>query len=157
MNFSENIICCETHYPQTFYCFSLNFVNIINRKIHGCLGIPDLFLVLNMISHSFAVLTREISCSTLEINRVFPHSHVLFSMYCVYNITDSKNVNIYINIYMNKYIYEQNQHANKLPNNSWGGGGGGVGLAKLCYNFGKGQRKLSMVYLICTIPEPPLN
>jgi hypothetical protein len=44
-----------------FYCFSLNFVYIINRKIHGCLEITDLFLVLNMISHSFAALTREIS------------------------------------------------------------------------------------------------
>ena len=63
--------------------FSLNFVYIINRKIHGhgCLEIPDLFLVLNMISHSFAALTREISRSTLEINLVFPRSHVLFSIY----------------------------------------------------------------------------
>jgi hypothetical protein len=37
--------------------------------------------VLNMISHSFAALTRdsrEISCSTLEINLVFPRTHVLF-------------------------------------------------------------------------------
>ena len=64
-----------------FYCFSLNFVYIINRKIHGCLEIPDLFLVLNMISHSFAALTREILCSTLEINLVFPRTHVLFSIY----------------------------------------------------------------------------
>jgi hypothetical protein len=52
--------------------------------MHGCLEIPDLFLVLNMISHSFAALTREISCSTLEINLVFPRTHVLFSIYiCV--------------------------------------------------------------------------
>ena len=42
--------------------------------------IPDLFLVLNMISHSFAALTREISRSTLEINLVFPRTHVLFSI-----------------------------------------------------------------------------
>ena len=27
---------------------------IINRKIHGCFEIPDLFLVLNMLSHLFA-------------------------------------------------------------------------------------------------------
>jgi hypothetical protein len=54
---------------------------IIKRKIYGCLEIPDLFLVLNMISHSFTVLTREISCSTQEINLVFPRSHVLFSIY----------------------------------------------------------------------------
>jgi hypothetical protein len=26
-------------------------------------------------------LTREISCSTLEINLVFPRTHVLFSIY----------------------------------------------------------------------------
>ena len=39
-----------------------------------------LFLVLNRISHSFALLTREISWSTLEINFIFPHIHVLFSI-----------------------------------------------------------------------------
>ena len=66
---------------RTFYCFSLNFVYIINRKIHRCLEIPDLFLVSNMISHSFAALTREISYSTLKINLVFPRTHVLFSIY----------------------------------------------------------------------------
>ena len=32
------------------------------------------------ISHLFAALTREISCSTLEINLVFPRTHVLFSI-----------------------------------------------------------------------------
>ena len=46
-----------------------------------CLEIPDLFLVLNMISHSFAALTREISCTTLEISLIFPRTHVLFSLY----------------------------------------------------------------------------
>jgi hypothetical protein len=56
------------------YRFSKTVLYIINRKIHGCLEIPDLFLVLNMISHSFAALTREISCSTLEINLVFPRT-----------------------------------------------------------------------------------
>ena len=33
------------------------------------------------ISHSFVALTREISCSTLEINLVFPRTNVLFSIY----------------------------------------------------------------------------
>ena len=61
----------------TNYRFSKTVLYIINRKIHGCLEIPDLFLVLNMISHSFAALTREISCSTLEINLVFPRTHVI--------------------------------------------------------------------------------
>ena len=55
-------------------------VYIINRIIHVCLEVPDLFLVLNMISHLFAALTREMSRSTLEINLVFPHTHLLFSM-----------------------------------------------------------------------------
>ena len=32
------------------------------------------------ISHSFTALTREISCTTLEINLVFPSTHVLFSI-----------------------------------------------------------------------------
>ena len=31
------------------------------------------------ISHSFPALTRQISCSTLEINLVFPRTRVLFS------------------------------------------------------------------------------
>jgi hypothetical protein len=62
------------------YRFSKTVLYIINRIIHGCLEIPYLFLVLNMISHSFAALTREISCSTLEINLVFPRTHVLFSI-----------------------------------------------------------------------------
>jgi hypothetical protein len=63
------------------YRFSKTVLYIINRIIHGCLEIPDLFLMLNVISHSFAALTREISCSTLEINMVFPRTHVLFSIY----------------------------------------------------------------------------
>jgi hypothetical protein len=62
------------------YRFSKTVLYTINRKIHGCLEIPDVFLVLNMISHSFAALTGEISCSTLEIHLVFPRTHVLFSI-----------------------------------------------------------------------------
>jgi hypothetical protein len=66
------------------YRMSKIVLYIINRKINGCLEIPDLFLVFNIISHSdhsFAALTREISCSTLEINLVFLRTHVLFSIY----------------------------------------------------------------------------
>ena len=40
-------------------------------------GNMKLFLVLNRISHSFALFTREISWSTLEINFIFPHIRVL--------------------------------------------------------------------------------
>jgi hypothetical protein len=39
--------------------------------------------MLNMISHSFAALTREISCSTLEINLVFPRPHACIILYIV--------------------------------------------------------------------------
>ena len=49
--------------------FVINFnqspsYNTINRKIHGCLEIPDLFLVLNMMAYVCVM----ISCSILEIN-----------------------------------------------------------------------------------------
>jgi hypothetical protein len=56
--------------------------------------------VLNMISHSFAALTREISCSTLEINLVFPRTHVLFSIYfgCI-----SLNIACKFKCYVSKY------------------------------------------------------
>jgi hypothetical protein len=53
------------------YRFSKTVLYIINRKIHGCLEIPDLFLVL---------------CSTLEINLVFPNTHVLFSIISMFVI-----------------------------------------------------------------------
>ena len=52
-----------------FILLEKTVVYIINRIIHGCFEIPDLFLVLNMISRS-----------TLEINLVFPRTHVLFSI-----------------------------------------------------------------------------
>jgi hypothetical protein len=72
---------------------------IINRNIHGCLEIPDLFLVLynkqkytwmlgntrsiSRVEHDISLVccayTLEISCSTLEINLVLPRTHVLFS------------------------------------------------------------------------------
>ena len=43
------------------------------------LGNMKLFLVLNRMSHSFALPTREISWSTLEINFIFPHMY--YSLY----------------------------------------------------------------------------
>ena len=46
------------------YRFSKTALYIINRKIHVCFA-----------------LIREISCSTLKINLVFPRTHVLFSIY----------------------------------------------------------------------------
>jgi hypothetical protein len=61
------------------YRFSKTALYIINRKIHGCLEIPDLLLVLNMIMFmfntrnkwSYHVHIMIISCSTIELNLVF--------------------------------------------------------------------------------------
>ena len=60
------------HSFWTFYIGGKPAVYIINRKKHGCLEIPDLFLVLNIFL-TRSLLTREISCSTLEINLVYFH------------------------------------------------------------------------------------
>jgi hypothetical protein len=54
-----------------------------NFTLKMVLKIPDLFLVLNMISLAFAALTREISCSTLEINLVFPRTHACIILYII--------------------------------------------------------------------------
>ena len=66
-----------------------------------CLGMPDLFPVLN-ISHSFAALTRVISCSTLEINLVFLRTHVLFSISTV-GIKNWKNKELQKSMIATKY------------------------------------------------------
>jgi hypothetical protein len=49
-----------------------------------------------LISHSFAALTREISCSRLEINLVFPRTHVLFSIYYIVESEILKNTQWHI-------------------------------------------------------------
>ena len=46
-----------------------------------------LLLVLNRVSHSFALITREIPWSTLKINFVFLHIHVLLSI--CYSVPDA--------------------------------------------------------------------
>ena len=64
---NELVLCSER------FCIKIGIIlkecPLYNKQkyIHGCLEIPDLFLVLNMISHLFNALTREISCSTLSI------------------------------------------------------------------------------------------
>ena len=52
------------------YRFSKTVLYIINRKIHGCLEIPDLFLVINL---------------------VFPRTHVLFSIYYMVLLSRGKS------------------------------------------------------------------
>ena len=57
-----------------------------------------------MISHSFAALTREISCSiTREINLVFPSTHVFFCL--LYKGQSVKSDNFY-----RKAIIDDNFH-----------------------------------------------
>ena len=68
----DNYRSSNNHYSLLMDIFILlekTVVYIINRIIHVCLEIPDLFLMLNMISRSI-----------LEINLVFPRTHVLFSI-----------------------------------------------------------------------------
>ena len=68
------------HSFWTFYIDKKPVVYIMNRKTHGCLEIPDLFLVLNMIS-----------CSTLEINLVFPRT-MYYSLYIIYVLQKQKKI-----------------------------------------------------------------
>ena len=67
------IIAFQTITSHSFWKFHIGgkpVAYIINRKIHGCLEIPDLFLVLNMI-----FLTRSLrSCSFDLVCRVHVHS-----------------------------------------------------------------------------------
>ena len=63
-----------------------------------------------MISHSFAALTREISCSTLEINLVFPRTHVLFSMFHSYK---NQSLSV-IFIFKSKFAREQPKIKDKI-------------------------------------------
>ena len=56
----------------------INYKRFTKNSPNGCAEISDLFGVLNVISHAFTALTREISCLTREMNLVFPSTHVLF-------------------------------------------------------------------------------
>ena len=58
---SDSLKCEIIHDNLTCenYHFSKAVLYIINRKIHGCLEIPDLFIMFNMISHMFAALTHD--------------------------------------------------------------------------------------------------
>ena len=64
------------------YRFSNTVLYIINRKIHGWLEIPNLFLVLNMTSQSLAALTCEIKSHGKRKN----FSYCFYKMaYCAYS------------------------------------------------------------------------
>ena len=59
--------------------------HVINTTNHGYFEIWNSFVVLNKISHSFVLLTREISWSTLKINFIFPDIHLLFFIYLIWS------------------------------------------------------------------------
>jgi hypothetical protein len=77
-------------YHSIFSVF-ITFFNIYSISINR--EIPDLFRVLNMISHEWAQRTSEISCSTREINLVFPSAHVFFCL--LYKRQSLKSDNFY--------------------------------------------------------------
>ena len=87
------------HSFWTFYIGGKPVVCIINRKIDECLEIPDLFLVLNsMICH-----VQQISCSTLEINLVFPRAHACIILY-IYMLLFLCHVTFLVKIYKKSFI-----------------------------------------------------
>ena len=75
----EKIIAFHTIIIRCLWVFYIarKDYSLYNKQNNTCvLELPaaDLFLVLHMISHSFAAVTREIS--HLEINLVFPHDNL---------------------------------------------------------------------------------
>ena len=56
-------------------------IYIINRTLHGRLGIRILSSSAESISHSFASLTRERYSQHSKIKFVFPRGHVISSIY----------------------------------------------------------------------------
>ena len=82
------IIAFQTITNHSFWTFYIGekpvVYIIINRKIHWVLGNTRFISrVEHDISPSFAALTREISCSTLEKNLVFPRTHVAIILYVI--------------------------------------------------------------------------
>ena len=61
--------------------YGINVGYIINRTINGCLELPHDFPVLNIVSHSFAKFSHEISRSSLKIDMIFLYTYVQFSLY----------------------------------------------------------------------------
>ena len=79
-----------------------------------------LFLVLNRISHSFALLTCEISWSTLEINFIFPHI-MFYSLFNYHNYTVSSSFTVIIILifihcffYLTGYFMNANTYSSSM-------------------------------------------
>ena len=76
------IIAFQTITNRSFWTFYIGGKPVEKQKNTRVLGNTRFISrVEHDVSHSFVALTREISCSTLEINLVFPSTHVLFSIY----------------------------------------------------------------------------
>ena len=74
------IIAFQTITNHIFCSFDIGakpVVYIINRKIHGCLEIPDLFLVLNMIFHDIMFNTRNKSGTSAHPCIILVHKNKL--------------------------------------------------------------------------------
>ena len=75
--------CYHLHWKRKVEISILNPTSdyyIDNNTVHGRAKITNLFQVLTRISHDWAKRTSEISCSTWEINFIFPSIHVLFCL-----------------------------------------------------------------------------
>jgi hypothetical protein len=92
------------------YRFSKTVLYIINRKIHGCLEIPDLFLVLNMISHSW-----DIMFNTRNKSGISKHPCIILYLFSIIQriivpLTQMLCSHVYLALtfkckYCNRYLY----------------------------------------------------
>jgi hypothetical protein len=87
-----------------FFCFA----KLMRWCERWCAEIPDLFRVLNMISHEWAQRTSEISCSTREINPVFPSTHVFFCLLYKQNSMKNNNTSVAMRFTTNDIFTRKN-------------------------------------------------
>ena len=73
-------------------CGNFISIHIINRALHGRLGIRILSSRTQSIPHSFAALTRERYFQHSKIKFVSPRGHVLCSIYTIYIFFNSFNL-----------------------------------------------------------------
>ena len=76
------IIAFQTIIASGYYIIGRKDCRLYNRQKNTWVLGNTTFIshIEHNISHLFTVLTREISCSTLEINLVFLCTHILFSI-----------------------------------------------------------------------------
>ena len=80
----EKIVAFQTITNYSFWTFYISGKPVVYNNKHENTWVLGntrfIYRVKHDISHSFTALTREISCATLEINLVFPSTHVLCSI-----------------------------------------------------------------------------